>query len=86
MLDHHGWGELQPHLNRLSKEGRWLDMVGFVTDDMIDAIGVSGTPSQVAGRVRARNDFADRTTLVLYNETEPEAVTDIVRGIKGERR
>ena len=84
MLDHHGWGELQPRLNRLSKEGRWLDMVGFVTDDMIDAIGVSGTPSQVAARVRARNDFADRTTLVLYNETDPEAVTDIVRGIKGE--
>jgi probable F420-dependent oxidoreductase len=83
MLDHHGWGELQPRLNRLSKEGRWLDMIGFVTDDMLDAIGVSGTPSQVAARVRARNDFADRTTLVLYNETAPEAVTDIVRGIKG---
>jgi probable F420-dependent oxidoreductase len=84
MLDHHGWGELQPRLNQLSKEGRWLDMIGFVTDDMVDAIGVSGTPSQVATRVRARNDFADRTTLVLYNETDPEAVTDIVRGIKGE--
>jgi probable F420-dependent oxidoreductase len=82
MLDHHGWGELQPELNRLSKQGRWLDMIGFVTDEMLDTIGVSGTPSEVAAAVRRRNDFADRTTLVLYNETAPDAVTDLVREIR----
>ena len=82
MLDHHGWGELQPELNRLSKEGRWGEMMAKVTDEMLDVIGVSGTPAQVAARLVQRNDFADRTSLVLYNETEPDAVVDIVRGVR----
>ena len=50
---------------------------------MLDTIGVSGTPAEVGRRLRARNDFADRTSLVLYNETEPDAVTDVVRGLRG---
>jgi len=82
VLEHHGWGDLHPQFHRLSKEGKWLDMIGLVTDDMLDLIGVSGTPAQVADLVRSRNDFADRVTLVLYNETEPEAVEDIIAGLK----
>jgi probable F420-dependent oxidoreductase len=82
MLDHHGWGDLQPQLNRLAREGKWLDMLPFITDDMLNLIGVSGTPSQVADKIRSRNDFADRTAPVLYNETEPEAVTEILRKLK----
>jgi probable F420-dependent oxidoreductase len=82
VLDHHGWGDLQPQLNRLAREGKWFDMMAFVTDDMLDVIGVSGTPAQVADKIRSRNDFADRTAPVLYNETDPEAVTEIVRKLK----
>jgi probable F420-dependent oxidoreductase len=82
VLDHHGWGGLQPELNRLSKEGKWLDMIGFVSEEMLDAFGVSGTPSRVAAALRKRNDFADRTTMVLYNEAGPDAVTDILRAVK----
>lgn len=79
-LDHHGWGGLQPELNRLSKEGRWLEMITLVTDDMLDTIGVSGRPAEVGRRLRARNGaWAHRTTPVLYNETEPDAVVDLVR-------
>jgi probable F420-dependent oxidoreductase len=83
VLDHHGWGDLQPELNRLSKEGKWLEMIGFVNDEMLDAFGVSGTPSQVASTLRRRNDFADRITMVLYNEAGPETVADIVRAVTG---
>lgn len=81
-LDHHGWGDIQPQLHRLSKEGKWLEMIAFVTDEMMETIGVTGTPSAVAQGLRRRNDFAERTTLVLYNETDPDAVTDILRGMK----
>lgn len=83
VLDHHGWGDLQPELNRLSKEGKWLEMIGFVSDDMLDTFGISGTPSEVAKRILERNDFADRVTMVLYNEAGPDAVTDIVRAVAG---
>lgn len=78
MLDHHGWGHLQPELNRMSKQGQWFEMMALVTDDMLDTIGVSGTPAEAGRRLRERNAFADRTSLVLYNETDPDAVTDLV--------
>lgn len=83
MLDHHGWGDLQPELNRMTKEGRWGEMVALVHDDLLDVVGVSGTPAQVGARLRTRNDFADRTALVVYNETDPDAVVDVVRGAQG---
>ena len=82
MLDHHGWGALQPELNRLSKQGAWTDMIGLVTDEMLDVIGVSGTPAAAGRALRARNAWADRTSLVIYNETEPAAVADLVRAFK----
>ncbi|MDX2166313.1 MAG: TIGR03617 family F420-dependent LLM class oxidoreductase [Deltaproteobacteria bacterium] len=83
MLDHHGWGHLQPQLHRLSKQGQWAEMVGLVTDEMLDVVGVSGTPAAVGRALRARNEFAERTSLVLYNETDPEAVAEIVAAFKG---
>jgi probable F420-dependent oxidoreductase len=82
MLDHHGWGDLQPQWNRMSKEGRWGEMMALVSDEMLDVIGVSGTPAGVGRRLRERNAFAERTSLVLYNETEPDAVVDLVRAFK----
>ena len=78
VLELHGRDGLQPELNRMSKEGRWLEMTGKIDDDLFDAIGVSGTPADVGARLRERNAFADRTTLMLYNETEPDAVTDVI--------
>ena len=46
------------------------------------SVGVSGRPAEVGRRLRARNAWADRTSLVLYNETAPEAVADLVRAFK----
>jgi probable F420-dependent oxidoreductase len=81
LLDHHGRPELQPELNRLSKQGQWLEMTGRIDDALFDEIAVSGTPARVAAQLRERNRFADRTTLMLYNETAPEAVVDVVRDL-----
>lgn len=57
-------------------------MVQLISNDMLDVIGVSGTPAQVGRALRERNAFAERTSVVLYNETEPDAVVDIIRGFK----
>ena len=82
MLEHHGWGDLQPELNRMSKQGQWSEMIALVSDDMLDAIGVAGQPAEVGRRLRRRNAWADRTSLVLYNETAPEAVVELIRAFK----
>ena len=83
VLDHEGWGDIQPELNRMSKQGRWLEMMGLITDDMLDSIGVSGTPSEVGRKLVERNGgLADRTMLTLYDETgDPDAITDVVKTI-----
>jgi alkanesulfonate monooxygenase SsuD/methylene tetrahydromethanopterin reductase-like flavin-dependent oxidoreductase (luciferase family) len=81
VLEHHGHAELQPELNRLSKQGQWREMAGRIDDDLFDALAVSGTPADVTRKLRARNTFADRITLMLYNETDPEAVVDVVRDL-----
>jgi alkanesulfonate monooxygenase SsuD/methylene tetrahydromethanopterin reductase-like flavin-dependent oxidoreductase (luciferase family) len=79
VLERHGYEALQPELNRLSKEGKWLEMMGRIDDALFDLIAVSGTPAEVAEKLRVRNTFADRTTLMLYNETDPDAVVDVIR-------
>lgn len=82
VLDHHGYEELQPKLNRMSKEGKWLEMMAEIGDDLLDRIAVSGTPAQVAKRLRERNDFADRSMLIVYDEAGPGATGDLVAACK----
>lgn len=88
MLDHLGVGHLHPKLYGPSKRGRWLEMVALVDDDVLDAIGASGTPAEVGAKLAARNRaFADRSMLVLYDETgEPEALADLVRAFRDAER
>jgi probable F420-dependent oxidoreductase len=82
VLEHHGHEGLQEQLNRMSKQGQWGEMMALVSDELFDAIAVSGTSDRVAEQLRARNGFADRTTLVLYNETSPDAAVDLVRKLR----
>jgi probable F420-dependent oxidoreductase len=88
VLDHMGKGHIHPELNRLSKQGKWFEMMGLITDDMLDDIGVSGTPAEVGSRLVARNrSFADRTMITIYDETgDPEAITDLLRAIRTAER
>lgn len=83
MLEHHGWGDLQPQLKRMVKEGRWYEMMALISDDILDQVGVSGTPSVAGKKLRERNHFADRSSIVLYNETDADAVTDLVHAVRG---
>ncbi|WP_436493332.1 TIGR03617 family F420-dependent LLM class oxidoreductase [Actinokineospora sp. HUAS TT18] len=64
VLDLHGWGELQDELHALSRRGRWAEMPGLVTDDVLNAFAVVGSPDEVAAEVRRRfGDVAQRLTL-----------------------
>ncbi len=83
VLDHHGWGDIQPELNRLSKQGKWLDMMSFIPDDMLEVIGVCGTPAEAGAKLRQRNHFADRTSIILYNETgEADAASELMKAAR----
>jgi probable F420-dependent oxidoreductase len=65
VLAAHGWEDLQPELNALSKQGRWDDMGGLIDDDILHTIAACGAPADVARHIRDRVDgIAD--TVCLY--------------------
>lgn len=65
VLDRHGWGDLQPELNLLSKQGRWKEMGTLIDDDVLDAFAVVAEPGQVVARIHER--FAGLVDRVSVN-------------------
>ena len=79
VLDFHGYENLQPELNQLSKQGEWLKMTQMIDDDLIDLLCISGTPSAVGAKLRERNSFADRSTMMFYGPPpDIEAIEDTI--------
>ena len=68
VLDVHGWGDLQPELNALSKQGRWQEMGGLITDEVLHTIAACGSPKEIAAHIRGRLEAADgmADTVCLY--------------------
>ena len=54
VLDVHGWGDLQPELNRLSKQGDWATMASLMTDDIVHTLAVFGSPKECAREIVER--------------------------------
>jgi probable F420-dependent oxidoreductase len=62
VLELHGWGELQPELNTLSKRGEWDEMGRRITDEMLNEFAIVAPPDQVAGQLLAKyGDIFTRT-------------------------
>ena len=56
VLEAHGWGDLQPELHALSKQGRWQEMGGLIDDEVLHAIAACGTPREIAAHIHDRVD------------------------------
>ncbi|MCW2622302.1 MAG: putative N5,N10-methylenetetrahydromethanopterin reductase-related protein [Frankiales bacterium] len=63
VLDLHGWGDIQPELTRLSKNGGWAEMPALIDDEVLRTFSVVGSPAEVAAGLRGKYDDAvDRLT------------------------
>ena len=61
VLEHHGWGDAQTELNRLSKRGMWKEMGDVIDDEMLDAFAIVAEPGDVPARIAERfGDSLDR--------------------------
>ncbi len=84
VLDVEGWGELQPELNTLSKQGRWGEMAGLVTDDMVATLAVRGTPEQCATQIVER--YGDRASRVCayfpFYEVDDGLIAEFTSAVK----
>jgi probable F420-dependent oxidoreductase len=54
VLESIGYGELQGELNRLSKEGKWLEMGQCIDDTLLDKIALVGEPAAIADKMSKR--------------------------------
>lgn len=79
VLDAHGWGDLQPELNAMSKQGRWQEMATLIDDDILHTIAACGTPKEVAEHIRDRVDgVSERICLYQPGPIAVDALAEIV--------
>ena len=83
VLDIHGWGDLQPELHALTKQGRWAEMGGLITDEVLHTIAACGTPRQIADHIRARAEAAGGSQTVCLYQPGPIAV-DVLAAVVDE--
>jgi probable F420-dependent oxidoreductase len=83
VLELHGWGDVHPELNRLSKAGGWAEMGKLITDEMVDAFTVRGTADELPGLVRARyGDLVDRISFNAPYQRDPERWSAVLEGFR----
>lgn len=84
VLAAHGWGDLQPELNGLSKQGRWEEMGQLIDDDILHTIAACGSPADVAAHIRERVDgVSDRICLYQPGPIAVGPLAEIIDALKG---
>ncbi|AQA01303.1 LLM class F420-dependent oxidoreductase [Mycobacterium sp. MS1601] len=79
VLDIHGWGDLQPELHTLSKQGRWQEMGGLIDDQVLHTIAACGTPAEIAEHIRKRvAGVADTVCLYQPGPIPVDVLSEIV--------
>jgi probable F420-dependent oxidoreductase len=83
VLDVHGWGDVHPELNRLSKQGDWDEMTKLISDEMLDAFIVHGTPEEIPKIVRDRyGDVVSRISFNSPQQAGSDRWTRVLEGFK----
>ncbi|MGI8334577.1 TIGR03617 family F420-dependent LLM class oxidoreductase [Actinomadura scrupuli] len=87
VLEAEGQGELQPELAALVRQGRWAELPGLIDDGLLAAVGVVGTPAEVAAAITRRTGgIADRIGFYLPYRAEPDCVAEILDALRGGAR
>ncbi|MFW5929382.1 MAG: LLM class flavin-dependent oxidoreductase, partial [Halobacteriota archaeon] len=73
VMQAHGWESLGRELHRLSREGRWGDMMSLVDDDVLSEFVVEAPVEDVAGAV-----------LDEYGDVADRVVFDVETGFRGQ--
>ncbi len=83
VLETHGWGELQPQLRQMTKDGSWEKLGDLFRQEHLQALSVIGTPYEAGLELRRRfGGTANRLALSIPQGIESDWLTDLVRGVK----
>lgn len=79
VLDLHGWGDLQPELRRMTKEGDWLTMGDFIDDEMVSTFAIVAEPDQLPAALEERyGQLLDRVVLSMAHEPHIRALAPVL--------
>ena len=83
MFELHGWNDLHPKLNAMSKEGKWEEMGTAIDDDVLDAFAVVATPDKVAEGLLGRyGDILDRLSFYAPYQGDQDVWAQVVADLK----
>jgi hypothetical protein len=78
----HGWGDLQPELNAMSKRGEWVEMGKLINDDVLSEFAIVARPEDVPKEVENRyGGLADRITFGIRGRNGSQEIVEKIRAI-----
>lgn len=83
VLELHGWHDMQPQLNALSKQGEWDLMGELISDEMLNTFAVVGEPDQIAPELHKRyGDVIQRLSFYAPYDSDPQRWHNVLTEIK----
>jgi probable F420-dependent oxidoreductase len=83
VLDLHGWGDLQPELNALSKQGGWVEMGKLIDDEILTTFAVVAEPDQIAPELLRRyGDVVTRVSFYAPYKSAPDTWLPVVAALQ----
>ena len=84
VLDPIGYGDLQPDLQQLSRDGRWQEMSGLIDDGLLGQLAFVGRPEDMPGLVNERfGGRLDRVSSYFgWPVEDPERLTEILHAFR----
>jgi probable F420-dependent oxidoreductase len=83
VFDLHGWGAANEELTALSKAGRWTEMAGLITEEMVDAFAIVACPDDLPARVAERfGGVVTRLSFTPPPGLDRDAAADLVRRLR----
>ncbi len=81
VLDLHGWGDLQPELNALSRRGEWEEMGRRIDDEVLDTFAVVAPVDRLPGAIRARfGELIDRFSFYAPYPVDESTWRELIEG------
>jgi probable F420-dependent oxidoreductase len=85
VLDLHGWGDLQPELNALSKQGKWVEMGDLIDDEILNTFAVVAEPSGLAPELKTRfGDVVTRLSFYAPYESDRDTWLPVVQALQAD--
>lgn len=84
VLELHGWGDLQPELNALSKRGEWERMGELISDEVLETFAVVGEPEEIGPELKRRYaDVISRISFYAPYTSDPQRWQKVAADLRG---